>query len=321
MAGVEGCVVYRNSRELTGPGYSDNFPTTASDYDEKSKEFGSMRVCSRVSRMHRVAFVLTIACSMLLGSAGQMSATCLGTMDADRILFLGNSITLHGPYVGWALDGHWGMAASEESKDYVHVLAGKIEAATGGSLALACPNPLPTDVWHYGDALPNRNGNIQNIYDIFEQNYSTWENARIQNQLADKPNIVVLQFGENLVSGTTLQLAAALDTLLTGLKESSNPHIFITSQIIGANAAVDAIKRQACAKDPSHRVFVDLSGVVDLSGDAGHPNDAGMATIADSLYNAMVVHSVPEPNSLTLLLVAGALFGGLAWRRRRSPIG
>lgn len=282
--------------------------------DAMSKAFDELKRCSG-------ALALVMMSVIALGPNKQAAATCLGTMDADRILFLGNSITLHGPYVGWALDGHWGMAASEESKDYVHVLAGKIEAATGGSLALACPNPLPTDVWHPADALPNRSGNIQNIYDIFEQNYNTWENARIQNQLADKPNIVVLQFGENLVSGTTAQLTTALDTLLTGLKESSNPHIFITSQIIGANAAVDAIKRQACAKDPSHRVFVDLSGMVDLSGDAGHPNDAGMATIADSLYDAMVVHSVPEPNSLTLLLIVGALCGGLAWRRRRSPLG
>ena len=122
--------------------------------------------------------------------------------------------------------------------------------ATGGSLALACPDPLP-DVWHYRDPLPNRSGNIQNIYDIFEQNYGTWDNARIQNQLAAQPDIVVLQFGENLASGTTAQLATALNDLLTGLKTSSNPHIFITSQIIGSNAAADAIKRQACAEDPS----------------------------------------------------------------------
>jgi hypothetical protein len=237
-------------------------------------------------------------------------------VQADKILFLGNSITLHGPYVGWSLDGHWGMAASEESKDYVHLLAGKLDAATGGSLALACPNPLP-DVWHDDDPLPDRSGNIQNIYDVFEQNYNTWDNARIQNQLAAQPDIVVLQFGENLVSGTTAELATALDDLLTGLQNAGNPHIFVTSHIIGSNAAVDAIKRLACAEDPSHRVFVDLNGLADLSGEAGHPNDAGMAIIADTLYDAMVVHSVPEPGSGTLLLVAGVLFGGLAWRRRR----
>ena len=69
------------------------------------------------------------------------------------------------------------------------------------------------------------------------------------------------------------------------------------SYILGANATVDEIKRRICAEDPTHRVFVDLSAVgKDAAniGGYGHPNDKGMAVIADMLFNAMVTHSVPK---------------------------
>ena len=46
-----------------------------------------------------------------------------------RVLFVGNSITLHGPrpQIGWT--NNWGMAASARDKDYVHLLQKRIAAA------------------------------------------------------------------------------------------------------------------------------------------------------------------------------------------------
>lgn len=43
-----------------------------------------------------------------------------------RVLFVGNSITLHSPKadIGW--NDNWGMAASAEEKDYVHLMANAI---------------------------------------------------------------------------------------------------------------------------------------------------------------------------------------------------
>ena len=48
-----------------------------------------------------------------------------------RVLFVGNSITLHAPKedIGWSYN--WGMAASAEEKDYVHLVA----KAIGGDAA------------------------------------------------------------------------------------------------------------------------------------------------------------------------------------------
>lgn len=259
---------------------------------------------------------ITLVCMFLLTgcSPNQADAARFGHMQADKILFLGNSITNTD-----RKSGYWGMSASTRDKDYVHVLSRKIDAATGGSLVLTNSTEA---AWSPGDPLPDWDANVINIAAIFESNYNTWENARIQNQLDWNADIVVVQFGENLKNGTLPELEEALDTMLTGLKESSNPHIFVTSHIIGGgNTAVDAIKQRLCAKDPTHRVFVDLTDIwddPDNIGDLSHPSDAGMAAIADTLFHAMETHAVPEPSSITLLSVALLSVLCYGWRKRRN---
>ncbi len=50
---------------------------------------------------------------------------------AKRVLFFGNSITLHAPKedIGWY--GNWGMAASAEDKDYVHTVLRALDEKYG----------------------------------------------------------------------------------------------------------------------------------------------------------------------------------------------
>jgi hypothetical protein len=73
--------------------------------------------------------------------AGDVSTGATNSV-ARKILFLGNSITLHGPYVAWSRVGGCGMAASVPEKDYVHLLASAIATPTGTPLRIA---PTPSD--------------------------------------------------------------------------------------------------------------------------------------------------------------------------------
>jgi lysophospholipase L1-like esterase len=214
----------------------------------------------------------------------------IGHMKAAKILFLGNSITAV-PQRNEKI--WWGLSASTPAKDYAHLLAVAMEAKTGGVLAML-PTTAPTV--NADGSVDQCESNVINIADVFERGYANYEASKIAKQLAWKADIVILQFGENIPSETfkadIFQLR--LGKLVADLKDSSNPHIFVTGYILGANAAVDEMKRKLCEDDPAHRVFVDLSSVgKDPSniGDYGHPNDKGMALISDILLKALLAHA------------------------------
>lgn len=205
-----------------------------------------------------------------------------GSLRADRILFMGNSLTLHGPKadIGWS--GHWGMYASAADRDFVHQLTSGLQARSGIKLAL---EPVPA-TGHGGAE------NIINIAQILEREYRSFDASKIRRQLDWKADLVVLQFGENVPRGDFDPIAfeKALKALLAELKQASNPQIFITSQILSPNSPLDDIKKKACAEDPQNRTFVDISyfsGDKTLFGKLGHPNDAGMARIAATLLAAI----------------------------------
>lgn len=203
----------------------------------------------------------------------------LGRVSVGKVLFLGNSITLHGPApkIGWT--GNWGMAASAEAKDYVHLLTADIARATGKQPQIM----------------------VRNIAD-FERGYADYDiAAKLQTELAFGADIVVVAIGENVpepaAGETYAQYFTAFARLLSELKNHGHPAIIVRSSF-WPHVLKDEGMRQASAA--AGVTFVDISALgreehnaarserkFDDAGVAGHPGDQGMKAIADALFAAM----------------------------------
>ena len=200
--------------------------------------------------------------------------------DIRRILFLGNSITLHGPSkeIGWL--GNWGMAASSEDKDYVHLVAGAIARHTG-----TAPRIL-----------------ARNIAD-FERGYAAYDvDANMNELFAFDPDLVVVAIGENVAplgSDTArAQFKAAVVRLLGRALFARHPLVVVRS-CFWADAAKDQALRQACQE--ANAIYVDAGPLgrdpanaarsertIAHGGVAGHPGDRGMQALADAIVQAIL---------------------------------
>src|SRR3989442_3578928 len=84
----------------------------------------------------KLAVSVCVFAQVHLVHAAEPAGARRGDLKANRILFLGNSITRN---VGWMEDDR-GMAASALEKDYVHVLANSLAELTGKKPALLVAN-------------------------------------------------------------------------------------------------------------------------------------------------------------------------------------
>ncbi len=233
--------------------------------------------------MRRLAILgLAIACPLLtsrISAAKAADGLKVGNLRVAKILFLGNSITVHGPApaIGWT--GNWGMAASARDKDYVHQLLARISRASGGT-----PKAM-----------------ISNIAD-FERKLADFNiRKELKEELAFEADVVILAIGENASSPKTdearKRLADALGNLLAELKQHGHPKFFVRSQF-WPDAEKDRLLKKA--SNDAGGIFVDLGRLgidpansarserqIEHAGVAGHPGDRGMAAIADELWRAM----------------------------------
>jgi hypothetical protein len=200
-----------------------------------------------------------------------------------RILFLGNSITLHGPKadIGW--EGNWGMAASSQEKDYVHLVTS----------ALAKQNGFMPQIM------------VRNIAD-FERNYATYDvDTQMKDLFAFDADLVILAIGENVpaleAADARAKFKAGVMKILGGVLAKRHPLVVVRSSF-WADPAKDQVLKEACQE--VNAVFVDAGPLgreaanvarsertFSNDGVAGHPGDRGMKAIADAIVEALLRRS------------------------------
>jgi hypothetical protein len=224
-------------------------------------------------------FLVTLATFSRIAAEEADRELKIGTLRVGKILFLGNSITLHGPKadIGW--EGNWGMAASSREKDYVHQLLNRMSKVAGGTPQIK----------------------VRNIADFERQLTDINIGETLKEELDFHADMVILAIGENSASPKTdderRRFSTALQNLLQQLQQHGEPKIFVRSQF-WADADKDRLLKQACQQ--AGGVFVDLGKLgadpanaahserkIEHAGVAGHPGDRGMAAIADALWTAI----------------------------------
>ncbi|HEV7403614.1 MAG TPA: SGNH/GDSL hydrolase family protein [Chthoniobacteraceae bacterium] len=223
--------------------------------------------------MNLRAFSLFVA--LLAFSAGPSRAE---EGKGGRLLFVGNSITLHGPSeaVGWT--GNWGMAASAAEKDYVHLVVEAVAKRRGSRPEFRVVNVAE-----------------------FERDFEKYDPAaKLKDLIAFEPDTVIVAIGENVPALKTEEAKAKFKEstvrLLTLLKGEGTT-LYLRS-CFWADATKDSLLKEAC--NTARGVFVDISALdkdkanfaraereIAHAGVARHPGDQGMKAIADALIVAM----------------------------------
>jgi alpha-galactosidase len=219
---------------------------------------------------HTILAVLVLACAAVHASA---------QTSYRKVLFLGNSITKHGPKADIDWSGNWGMAASAEANDYVHLVTKALTEKAG-----TAPEVM-----------------VKNIAD-FERAYSGYDMAaKMKDAIELKADLIFLAIGENVPELKTAEdkakWQASLTSLLRALKGGRQPTIIVRS-CFWANAAKDEALQQACAAVGG--VYVNIGSLskdeanyarserpYKHAGVANHPGDKGMAAIAAALVKAL----------------------------------
>ena len=208
-----------------------------------------------------------------------LAANVAGQTKPTKVLFIGNSITRHGPKADIDWHGNWGMAATSEDKDYVHLVAKALASRQG-----ATPEIM-----------------VKNVAD-FERNHDGYDiEGRFADAAAFKADLIILCIGENVAPlktpETQAKYQAQVTALLKKLRSEPKAKVIVRSSF-WPNEAKDIAMRRAC--EAVGGSFVDISALAKdetnyarserpykHAGVAYHPGDRGMAAIAEAILRAV----------------------------------
>ena len=191
--------------------------------------------------------------------------------DGKKILFLGNSMTLHGVNadIGW--HNEWGMAASAQENDYVHILMRKFaEKYKNPSFCICQVAEWERDY---------KNGTSK---------HKLYEDARTFDA-----DIIVMRFIENC-PGKDFDaevFKAELKKLLDYFNPDSKAKIILTTGFWRhpGDTVVEKISKEenlplALLGDLGEDEKMKAIGLFEHSGVANHPGDEGMKMIAERIF-------------------------------------
>lgn len=191
----------------------------------------------------------------------------LGGGNGIRVLFVGNSITRHEPKpeIGWMRE--CGMAASETSKDYVHLTASKIAKLD-----------------------PEMSFSILQVAE-FERNFESKDILRDYKEAIDyKANIIIMFFGANVskeydkLDSPKVRFGDRYAALRNALCSQSTTEIFHVEGFY-VRPVLNAEKRDVALNCGD--TYIELGDIVtreDTHGSFNHPGDKGMSEISDKIF-------------------------------------
>lgn len=197
----------------------------------------------------------------------------------NKVLIMGNSLTIHNSYPSLGWYQNCGMAASSQEKDYVHLLTSKIQSVN------------PKAIVKYG-----RIGD-------FELNFWKYDTTFFTENIRFKPDLIIIQIGENIDDdkALTLGLRNHIVGLVNRIKKNDHVTVCLTNSFWPNKNISNEIKT-ACQMGNYLMVNVaELYADRSNTGDgffsnqsvANHPGDKGMKNIADRIWNTIASASYP----------------------------